>query len=220
MKFVFNLLAAIMTVSAVLLIVRPMLRGVSRQRRSPGLLVTALAITTLLPITALCLYRQVGTPAALEADAAGPARDRPVRGASVDAGTQQEVRSWMERAQAFDAQQQPAEAREAYAKVLAMDAANTAAMVGWVEADMTQHAGYAIDDAARRLLERAIALDPDNQRALWLFGISQFQQGRYADASATWRHLQQRLDAGSALAQAVAQQIAKADAMTSASAPH
>jgi cytochrome c-type biogenesis protein CcmH len=215
-KFDFYLVASVMIVTALLTVIRPLLRTPHRQR-SPELRIIALAIAVLLPTIALILYSRVGTPSALESQAMGPARSLSARDATADADSpagHRAAQAWLDQAQAFDAQQRPGEAREAYGKALELDPADTVAMVGWVEADMTQHANYAIGDAARQLLQRATALDPFNQRALWLFGISQFQQGHYADASATWRRLQQQLDAGSAMAQAVAQQIAKANAKT------
>lgn len=52
---------------------------------------------------------------------------------------------------------------------------------------LVKEADHAIDSTARLWLEQAIALEPDNRRALWLFGISQFQQQDYAAASVTWR---------------------------------
>lgn len=223
MKFAFYLVASVMIVTALLTVIRPLLRT-PRHQRSPQLRSIVLAIAVLLPTMAVVLYSRVGTPSALEAHAISPARSQAVRDATAEADNaagRHAAQAWLDRARALDAKQRPGEAREAYGKALELDPTDTTAMVGWVEADTTQHANYAIGDAARQLLMRATALDPVNQRALWLFGISQFQRGDYADASATWRRLQQQLDAGSAMAQAVAQQIAKADAMTgSAPATH
>jgi cytochrome c-type biogenesis protein CcmH len=204
MTVAFYLSAAAMMLFAVLLIVAPLLRGGLRQKQPRGLFVTAMAIVVLLPGTAIALYARLGTPAAFN----GPIP----RVAEVRSPTDAPVRKWMDAAHRYDKEQRPGDARDAYQSVLAIDAGNTEAMVGWVEADMTQHADFAIDAPARRMLERAIALEPDNQRALWLLGIGEFQEKKYAAASATWRHLQALLDAGSALAQPVARQIALADA--------
>ena len=85
-------------------------------------------------------------------------------------------------------------------------------MVGWAEADAAARDNHAIQGRGRDLLQQAVKLEPNNQRALWLLGISDFQQGQYADAAATWRILQPQLQPGSTVAQAVAQQIALADA--------
>jgi cytochrome c-type biogenesis protein CcmH len=214
MKFAFYIVAAVMIATALLLIVVPLIREGRRQKQARILFATALAIVVVLPGVAAYLYDDLGTPLALN--------DPPARMADVppdvDAPNsraeqeQQDIGKWMAAAHAYDNEQRPSDARDAYQHVLDIDAKNTAAMIGWVEADMTQHADYSVAAPARLLLQQVIALEPNNQRALWLLGISQFQQENYASASATWRHLQQLLDVGSALAKPVAQQIAIADA--------
>ena len=92
-------------------------------------------------------------------------------------------------------------------------------MIGWAEADSLVSDDHRLDGRSRELLESALALDPQNQRALWLLGISDFQQERFAEASATWKKLQPLLDPDSNVARAVAKQIELADERA-ASAPH
>lgn len=217
MSAAFLIIAAAMIVLSLFAVIYPLIKEGRRHKRSRDLIATIVAITVLLPAAAIYLYARLGTPAALD--------DTARNGVAV-IGTppgsdalhvpaerkQQDIQKWLDTAHEDDTAQRAGEARDAYAQVLKLDPQNTVAMVGWVEADMTQQADYAIDSTARRWLQRAIALEPDNQRALWLFGISQFQQKDYAAASVTWRHLLQRLDAGSDLARSVAQQIAIADA--------
>jgi cytochrome c-type biogenesis protein CcmH len=207
----FYLSATAMIAFALLLIVLPLLRGGPRRETSRGLFSTALAIVVLLPGTAIGLYAHLGTPAVLNGSIP--------RVAEAGSPTNASVHQWMDAAHRYDKEQQPRDARNAYESVLAIDAGNAEAMVGWVEADMTQHADFAIEAPARRMLERAIALEPDNQRALWLLGIGEFQQKNYAAASATWKHLQALLGDGSALTQPVARQIALADAKAGTTAP-
>ncbi len=203
MTAVFYLSAAAMILLAVLLIVLPLLRDGLRKKQSRSLLVAALGIVVLLPGTAIALYARLGTPAAFN----GPIP----RVADVRPATDTPVRKWMDAAHRYDKEHRPGDARDAYQSALSIDADNTEAMVGWVEADMTQHTDFAIEAPAQRMLEKAIALEPDNQRALWLLGIGEFQQQDYAAASATWRHLQTLLDTRSALIEPVARQIAMAD---------
>lgn len=212
MNLSFYLTASAMIAVALLLIIKPLSRGGFRHKASRGALAAALLSAVLLPSIAIYLYTLLGTPAALD--------ERKLLGTPLIAASstpaigqkQQDMQKWLDMAHAYDTEQRPAEAQGAYDRVLKIDAKNTVAMVGWVEADMSQHVNYFIDTSSRQLLEQAIAVDPNNQRALWLLGISDFQQKDYAQASATWRHLQQLLGSGSALAQSVQQQIADADA--------
>ena len=84
-------------------------------------------------------------------------------------------------------------------------------MVGWAESDSMDRKDHLIDGRSLALVERAVQLEPDNQRGLWLLGISQFQHDKYADAAATWRRLQPLLDPGSNVARTVTEQIAVAE---------
>lgn len=198
MSGAFYVIATAMVVLALFCVIYPLIKEGRRNKRSQDLMATIFAIAVLLPAATIYLYARLGTPAAFVDHKA------------------QDVQRWLDAAHHDDVAQKTSDARDAYAQVLQLDAQNTVAMVGWVEADMAQHADYAVDIAARRLLEKALALEPDNQRALWLFGISEFQQKDYAAASATWQRLLQLLDTGSDLARSVTQQIALAQAKANA----
>lgn len=218
MNLPFYFAASAMIAVALFLIIKPLLREGFRQKMSRGNLTVALLTTVLLPSISIYLYTLLGTPAALDDQILRSARtrlDAPLMATSLPSAVtqkQQDIQKWLAAAQAYNSEQRPADAQDAYAQVLKIDGKNAVAMMGWVEADMSQHVDYLIDASSRQLLEQAIALDPNNQRALWLLGISDFQQKDYVGASANWRHLQQLLGDGSALAPSVKQQIANADA--------
>jgi cytochrome c-type biogenesis protein CcmH len=122
-----------------------------------------------------------------------------------------DLQGWMLLGQTYSVMHRSAEARDAYAQALRIDPNNGIAMVNWAEADSLLREDHRIEGHARELLERAVKLDPQSQRGLWLLGISQFQHDEYAAAAATWRQLQPQLDPGSNVAKAVAEQIAIAD---------
>ena len=216
MKLAFYIAAAAMIAVALALLLLPLLRHGRRQGHSRRVFALALSIAFALPLAAAGLYFYVGTPAALGGVAA---QDQTAM--NIDQAIHQlrthladhpdDVQGWMLLAQTATAMQQPDEAREAYARVLKLAPNNTGAMVGWAETDAMLRADHHIQGHARDLLEQAVKLEPDNQRGLWLLGISQFQAGEFADAAATWRLLQPQLEPGSKVAQAVAEQIATAD---------
>ncbi|HUA78915.1 MAG TPA: tetratricopeptide repeat protein, partial [Dyella sp.] len=130
-----------------------------------------------------------------------------------------DAQGWLLLAQADMEMQQPDQARDAFEHVLKIRPNDTTAMVGWAEADSTARPDHLIEGRARDLLEQSVKLEPDNQRGLWLLGISDFQHSRYADAASTWRILQPLLQPGSSVAQAVAQQIALADSRAASASP-
>ena len=172
-----------------------------------------LGIALVIPVGAVLLYRQVGTPAALDGVQAVTDVQKALGELRAHLAAQpNDIQGWMLLAQADMEMQQPEEARDAYGQILKQSPDNTTALVGWAQADSTAHEDHHISDRARDLIERAIKLEPDNQRGLWLLGISDFQHARFAEAAATWRKLQPMLQPGTNVAQAVAEQIALADA--------
>ena len=65
----------------------------------------------------------------------------------------------------------------------------------------------------REAILRALAIDPLHRKALWLRASLELQEGRYADAAATWRELQPLVQAGTSDARVIAANIAEADAL-------
>lgn len=65
----------------------------------------------------------------------------------------------------------------------------------------------------REAILRALAIAPRHRKALWLRASLELQEGRYADAAATWRVLQPLVEPGSSDARVIAANIAEADAL-------
>jgi cytochrome c-type biogenesis protein CcmH len=216
-KIAFYIAAAAMIAAALALLLWPLMRhGRQARERSLGVFALALAIAFVLPLAAAGLYLMVGTPRALD----GVARQAPPIDvnqalAELRAHLRQapdDAQGWLLLAQTSASLGQSDAARDAYDQLLRLMPDNTVAMVGWAEADSMSRADHRIEGRSRSLLQRAVALEPDNQRGLWLLGISEFQLGRFEQAAATWRRLQPLLEPGSNVAKAVAEQIAAADA--------
>ncbi|TCV97537.1 cytochrome c-type biogenesis protein CcmH [Luteibacter rhizovicinus] len=215
MKFAFYAAAAVMLVIALALLLVPLIRQGRQSGRSRGVFAIVLAIAFVVPLGAIGLYALVGTPATL----GGVEKPAQISIPQAIAELRQrlaeqpgDVQGWLLLGQTYGMLKQPSDARDAYDGALKADANNTVAMVGWAEADSLVRPDHRIDGRSRELLERAVAADPQSQRGLWLLGISNFQMGRYAEASALWKKLQPMLDPDSGVAQAVAEQIAQADA--------
>lgn len=217
MKIAFYLAAAAMIAVALALLLVPLIRHGRRQGRPRGIFVLALAVAFVLPLGAACLYLSIGTPVTLNG-----VEKQSDQALSIDEAVAQlrthleqqpgDTQGWLLLAQTYATMHKPGEARDAYDQVLRLDSANTTAMVGWAENDSIARSDHRIEGRSLELLQRAVQQEPDNQRGLWLLGISQFQHDRYAEAATTWRKLQPLLDPGSTVAKAVAEQIAVADA--------
>ncbi|MBZ3927504.1 tetratricopeptide repeat protein [Xanthomonas citri] len=218
----FYVASAVLVAQALLLLLAPLLRRPTGSGHAHYRLAILLALG--LPLTTAGLYRLVGAPEAIvtHVDAAQLAQVAPlppsaVAAASATADAQEPALDrLMQQARTFEQNDRPAEAREAYAQVLRIAPDISAAIVGWVAADMATHDDFAIDAASRARLQQVIAREPDNQRGLWLLGISDFQQQDFAAATAHWRHLHGLLETGSPMQKAVADKIAVAESMASA----
>ncbi|ASK96391.1 C-type cytochrome biogenesis protein [Xanthomonas campestris pv. merremiae] len=218
----FYVSSAVLVALALLLLLAPLLRRPTGSGHAHYRLAILLALG--LPLATAGLYRLVGAPEAIvtHVDAAQPAQVAPlppsaVAAASATADAQEPALDrLMQQARTFEQNDRPAEAREAYAQVLRIAPDISAAIVGWVAADMATHDDFAIDAASRARLQQVIAREPDNQRGLWLLGISDFQQQDFAAATAHWRHLHGLLETGSPMQKAVAAKIAVAESMASA----
>lgn len=217
MKSAFYITAAVMIAVALALLLLPLLRHGRQSGRPRSVFVLMLFIALAVPVGAVLIYLQVGTPSTLGGVQTQAQTSTDINQALDElrahlASNPKDAQGWMLLAQAGMEMQQPDQARDAFEHVLQLRPNDTTAMVGWAEADAASHDDHRIQGRARDLLEQAVKLEPDNQRGLWLLGISDFQQGQFADAAATWRVLQPQLQPGSNVAQAVAQQIALADA--------
>lgn len=182
-----------------------------------------LAIALLVPLAAIGLYMWKGTPVAL--DPASHARRAPPAGDAASApemekaiaglaermkGTPDDLEGWVLLARAYKSTERFAEAREAFAKALALAPENAEIMVEYAEAIALATPDRALAGEARALLERALASNPDHQRGLWLMGISEAQIGAYPAAVAAWERLLPALPSDSEVAKQVAIQIAEA----------
>ena len=217
MKFAFYIAAAVMIAVALALLLIPLLRHGRRAGRSRSLFALMLVIALIVPLGTAGVYQLIGTPSAIDNVPTQAQAGMDIHKALDElrahlVAAPKDAQGWLLLAQAETEMQQPDQTRDAYDHVLQLTPNDTNAMVGWAEADAASRTDHHIEGRARDLLLQAVKLAPDNQRGLWLLGISDFQQGQYADAAATWRVLQPQLQPGSTVAQAVAQQIALADA--------
>lgn len=106
--------------------------------------------------------------------------------------------AWRLLGRALQRENQPAKARDAYAKATGLapgdaDIATEAAQVRALADDRRL-----FDTQAVALLQGALKAQPNHQRARWLLGITQRLAGDNAAAVATWRPLLTQVDAPTA----------------------
>lgn len=151
----------------------------------------AIALALLVPASGVGLYLGYGTPAALDPQAeVAPSLDEAIdRLAAHLAETPDDLQGWALLGRSRKAQERFAEAREAFARAHALAPEDADLMVEYAEAITLAGTTRMIEGEALSLIERALAVDPRQQRALWFLGIHHVQHERWNDAIASWERL-------------------------------
>ena len=185
--------------------------------------VTALAVALLLPVAAILLYRLVGTPAAVDAGGAATSAQAPAdHSQNMDqaiAGLAAKLRQnpddaegWALLGRAYEATQHFEEARDALKHARDLAPNDPDLMVAYAEALALSSPTRRIEGEPRQLIETALKAAPDNERGLWLLGISEYQAKKFDAAIAVWKHLLTVLPKDSNIGPAVRHEIELAEA--------
>ena len=188
----------------------------------PRTFALALGVALALPALAIVLYRIVGTPAALDPGALAASGAPAGHEQNMDqaiAGLEQKLKQqpddaegWALLGRAYEAMQRFAEARDALKRAHDLSPDNPDVSVAYAEALALSGDSHRIEGDSRTLLETALKAAPDNQRGLWLLGISDYQAKKYDAAIASWQHLLKILPDGAPVARSIQHQIASAEA--------
>lgn len=182
--------------------------------------VTVLLVALLLPLSAIVLYRTIGTPEALDPAALTAAAPGGEHGMSMDQAVAglvakleqnpDDATGWALLGRAYQAMQRFAESRDALERARRLQPEDRDLQVEYAQALALASPEQRIDGESRRLLDEVVAADPNHQRALWLIGISEYQAQRYAEAIAIWERVLPQLPAGSNVARSIQDRIAEA----------
>jgi len=215
---VFWTIAAIALFLAALITFLPLLKGKSFWQPA------ALALIFLLPAAALWIYRETGTPEGIGIEARpqaataapthtpdAPDMDTVITGLQNKlAENPDDVDGWMLLARSLKSMQRHPEAVTALEMALEIAPDNPMVMVELAESRVFVANEGRIPDDSVALLQRALALDPTLQKALWLLGIAAAQTGDYEYAIEQWETLLKLVEPGSQVAQSIQSQIDQA----------
>jgi len=205
----------------------------SSTQASRGSAPAAIVLTAfLVPAVALTLYRFVGTPQAVDAPIAAPAAEDAAAHASA-ADMQQAIAALAERlkqqpgdaqgwallGRAYGATGQNKEAVDALRHAHELAGDDSALTVEYAQALALAAPEHRIEGESRTLLEGVVAKEADNQRALWLLGIADYQAAHYDAAIARWNTLLPLVADNADVAASVRKQIADAQARRDGKAP-
>ncbi|MDO9371311.1 MAG: c-type cytochrome biogenesis protein CcmI [Gammaproteobacteria bacterium] len=119
---------------------------------------------------------------------------------------------WMMLARSYSALGRYADAREAYARALPLVGEQPELLADYAEVMALSSPNQDLSGRPTELTEKALALDHDNPKALWLSGMAAFQRLDYPKAAATWKRLLVLMPADVEGVQTVQQHIAEAEA--------
>ncbi len=200
---------------------------------------TATVVGASIPLLAVILYSQIGTPKALapgqpiapsEAAEIGPMS----AGAEAPMGqpgapTQQEIegrvarlaerlkenpndaQGWVMLARSYQNFNRHKEASEAYGRAAEL-IGNDAGLWADYAGTLALANGSIFRGRPRELINKALQLDPQNEKALWLAGNAASQAGEFRQAISYWEQLLKLLPEGSEAAQTVSDSIEQARA--------
>jgi cytochrome c-type biogenesis protein CcmH len=117
---------------------------------------------------------------------------------------------WLLLARTLKTMQRYGEAQEALETAYRIAPDNPNVMVELAEARMFASGEANLGADSISLLQRALDLDPGQQKALWLLGIAAAQAGDFESAVSYWETLLEVMDPGSSAAQSVQNQIDEA----------
>jgi cytochrome c-type biogenesis protein CcmH len=196
---------------------------------------TAIILGGAIPLLAVLLYSQLGTPQALtpgqqalpsrqaatEDEAAGAPAGQP------GAPTQQEIeqrvaklaarlkenpndaQGWTMLARSYQNFKRYREASEAYAHAAELTGNDAELWADYAES-LALANGSELQGQPLELINKALQLDPTNQKALWLAGNAAFQAQDFQQAISYWEKLEKQLPQGSEAAQSVSASIEEA----------
>jgi cytochrome c-type biogenesis protein CcmH len=192
-------------------------------------LITAVVLVLALPLATGLLYSRHGT---LEGLAFGPGQGVPTEGAAHGSNgdasgagdlasaaeslrqrmeaNPEDPEGWMLLGRTYREIAQFAQARDAFRRVMTLRPEDVDAMVEYAEMAGLAAEPRSLSGEPETLLQKALALNPDHDRALWLSGFARMQANDPAAAEQHWRRLLGLLEPGSDIANTLTEQLNRA----------
>ena len=187
-----------------------------------------LLIVPALPLCAVLLYQQLGSVELIDKlQQARSSQSQPAQSqqsqlaqqadsidemvAKLAARLQQQpddLKGWVMLARSYTILKRYSDAEAAYKNVLRLGGENAELLTDYADAMVMANGGTFTDESGA-LLIRALQLDPDNVKGLWLAGHWKNQSGAYADAINYWQQAAAQLPADSKDAAVITQQISQ-----------
>jgi cytochrome c-type biogenesis protein CcmH len=179
----------------------------------------ALALGLAVPICALAVYVAVGNPRALVPQAVENANGHGVSAQQFEGMVSrlaarlkenpEDAEGWMMLGRSYAVLGRFGESSQAYAKAAARTPGDAQLLADYADA-LAMAQGRTLQGEPEKILRRALAIDPNNLKALLLAGTAAFNRGDQATAIRHWERVLELLPAESAMVQRVRASIAEA----------
>lgn len=186
----------VIAIVLVLAVLAVLLRPLWRDARG-----VAIGVAVIVGVSTLLLYQIVGTPQALNPAALKAPETLGDAIAQLETELQRnpdQAEGWRLLAQAYQREEQPIKARDAYAKAAKLAPDDASILTEAAQSRALSDDKRLFDAQAIAMLERALGRDPTHQRARWFLGIAQRQAGKNGEAARTWEPLLTEVDSATA----------------------
>lgn len=200
--------------------------GVESSKSSRGTRNFAYGVGMAIPVGVIVLYFLIGTPKGLfpslaSAEMASPSAPQggPMSNQQIAANVEKlakrleqnpnDAQGWLMLARSYTLMERFADAASAYERATALNANDATIWADYAEASAMAN-GQRLAGKPTDAINRALQIDPKNQKALDLAGSAAYQAGDYKNAIDYWQKLLNQLPAGSEELRTVSDQIAKA----------
>ena len=200
----------------------PLFTGSTKDR------ITAILVLLVIPVSGLVLYQNIGTPEAIGLPAARPQQTAQTQQPHSSQAAEMEVivaelqqrmaenpddpEGWLILGRTLKTMQRYAEAITALSNANRLVPGTPLIIIELAEAKLFASEIPEITAEIKQLIESALAIDPHQQKGLWLLGMAAAEEGDEALAIDTWQKLLNQLDPASGSATRVAEQIEMAQA--------
>ncbi len=199
--------------------------GSAQQPRSKLALALAIALAASIPFATYALYQKIGNPNALAfagvtqtppsaaANGAPDANAAPDLAAAADTlaarlkNNPDDGEGWLLLARTYRQIERFADARDAFERANKLLPVSADLLSEYAEALGLASEPRALFGEPEKLLDQALAMDGEHQRALWLKGFARRQDGDAAGADAAWTKLLGGMEPGSPVHTAVVEQL-------------
>ncbi len=195
-------------------------------KSSKGLsIATAVIAVVLVPVVALTMYSSLGNPDAMNPQmvaqpAASPHGDETNMENQIEMMVSrlaqrlqenpQDIEGWVMLGRSMSALGRYNEAVMAYENAIQFAGEDANVLADYADA-IAMAGGESLEGRPMELLQKALSIDPNNQKALWLAGTGLFERGDFSGAIDYWARLLRQLPADSKDADVMRANIAEAE---------